>query len=452
MHTRKELSAEKSGRTGQTSRLPTVTPSGAIRGPLTPAAIVALQRSIGNRAVSRVLAEEIDESGPAGQRELIEAAFSSPGRPLAGPMRTDLESYYQSDFSAARIHDNPVAQRATAALGAEAMTIGTHVFLGEGAAGRKDIIGHEFGHVNENLKGVAETGNDNGAGVSVTDPGQRSERRAAADGAAFAVGAETAPSVTAQRAVGVSTQGTAATVQRTGGSSSGYGYGYGTATADRPSRRRRTRVSDLPTYIRAPRYEWAHPSAAGGARSTATLGPNSYFSRNSNANPDLPRAKRDAEDHYRRAFISGHLLNEQLGGSGQNAANLTILTSGANSRMKSFDNPIIYAVGFIRRVYEGLSELYVPIERLEYGIRVEIEPSGSRHAWSNHSPGNCISSYIRCQASIQGGTAVREYLATLQESRDPHTLRQVDGILADMETIRTYVAMANEHDLIDNER
>lgn len=175
----------------------------AVGAPMTPGSILALQRSVGNSTVSRALAEEREGagSGPAAARDLLGTALASPGRPLAGPLRTELESYYQADFSAARIHDNPVAQRATEALGAQAMTVGTHVFLGAGASTRKDIIGHEFGHVSENLKGVAETGRDNGAGVTVTDPAQRSERAAEADGTAFAAGARTAPSVTAQRAV-----------------------------------------------------------------------------------------------------------------------------------------------------------------------------------------------------------------------------------------------------------
>jgi hypothetical protein len=97
-------------------------------------------------------------------------------------------------------------------VGAEAYTLGTHVFLGSGA-NRKEVIGHEFGHVDKNIKGVAETGSDNGAGVSVTDPGQASERAAAADGAAFAAGARIAPSV-ATRPAATPGAGAGVAVQR----------------------------------------------------------------------------------------------------------------------------------------------------------------------------------------------------------------------------------------------
>ncbi|MER7837441.1 DUF4157 domain-containing protein [Streptomyces sp. NPDC096040] len=140
---------------------------------------------------------------PAVQSALLKSAFSSPSRPLSGALRAEADSFYQNDFSSARIHDNHVAQRATEALGAQAMTVGAHVFLGPGMAGDKEVMGHELGHVDKNLRGVRETGNDNGAGVSVTDPQQNSERTAAADGAAFAAGALTAPSV------GVGHRGTA---------------------------------------------------------------------------------------------------------------------------------------------------------------------------------------------------------------------------------------------------
>ncbi|MFD7812747.1 hypothetical protein ACFV6E_07330 [Streptomyces sp. NPDC059785] len=83
------------------------------------------------------------------------------------------------------------------------MTVGTHVLLGEGAAGSKEVMGHELGHVDKNLRGMPETGSDNGSGVSVTDPDQRSERVAAADGAAFAAGAGTAPSLGSRPAQGL---------------------------------------------------------------------------------------------------------------------------------------------------------------------------------------------------------------------------------------------------------
>ncbi|MGC9438930.1 DUF4157 domain-containing protein [Streptomyces sp. WG5] len=207
-----EAAGEKAARPGAAPRRAVTAPIGARGGPMTPATALALQRSVGNRAVARLVDEEqhvhgagcghggVEDGSPAGQRQLLDAALATPSRPLSGSLLSEAGSFYQNDLSAARIHDNPTAQRATVALGAQAMTVGTHVFLGPQAAGRKDLIGHELGHVDKNLRGNRETGNNNGAGVTVTDPGQDSERTAAADGAAFAAGAQTAPSVLAQRA------------------------------------------------------------------------------------------------------------------------------------------------------------------------------------------------------------------------------------------------------------
>ncbi|MGW4566561.1 eCIS core domain-containing protein [Streptomyces sp. NPDC004561] len=182
-----------------------------------------LQRLAGNRSVARLLTEDQHShgpgcghdkpggrhdvggletaggGGPARQRTLMDEAMASPSRPLPDTVRTRAESFYNNDFSAAVLHDGPVAQRATEAMGAQAMTVGTHVFLPPGRLGDSELIGHELSHVDKNLRGERETGTSNGAGVTVTDPGQPSERAAGQDGAAFAAGAPTAPSVTAQR-------------------------------------------------------------------------------------------------------------------------------------------------------------------------------------------------------------------------------------------------------------
>ncbi|MFH8239598.1 DUF4157 domain-containing protein [Streptomyces sp. NPDC018321] len=229
-----EAVGDKAAKAGRAPRPAVTAPVGATAGPVTPRTALALQRSVGNRAVSRLVDQNqgqdqgqdqhvhgagcghggIEDGSPAGQRQLLDEAMASPSRPLGGSLLSEATAFYRNDLSAARIHDNPTAQRATVALGAQAMTVGTHVFLGPQAAGRKDLIGHELGHVDKNLRGHRETGNSNGAGVTVTDPGQDSERTAEADGAAFAAGAATAPSVVAQRAFAAGTGERDEAVQR----------------------------------------------------------------------------------------------------------------------------------------------------------------------------------------------------------------------------------------------
>ncbi|MFF6863732.1 MULTISPECIES: eCIS core domain-containing protein [Streptomyces] len=208
-----EATEQKAVRGGRPPHRPATAPTTGVSGaPMTPAAVMALQRSVGNHAVQRLIGQEthqhgagcghdgFDDKSPQGQVQLLNEAMATPSSPLGGSIRSEAESFYQTDLSPTRVHDNPVAQRATAALGAQAMTVGTHVFLGPQAAGRKDVIGHELGHVKENLAGVRETGNDNGAGLAVTDPVQGSERAAEADGAAFGAGRKIAPSVEARAA------------------------------------------------------------------------------------------------------------------------------------------------------------------------------------------------------------------------------------------------------------
>ncbi|WP_234365443.1 DUF4157 domain-containing protein [Streptomyces sp. RTd22] len=179
-----------------------------------------VQRSSGAATVAR--AEEEDghvhpgahDTSPEGQSALVAAAMNSSSESLPSSVVAKAGAFYQNDsFSSTRVHRDAVAQRATAAMGAEAMTIGNHIFLSAGTADEK-LIGHELSHVDKNLKGIPETGHSNGAGVSVTDPRQGSEQAAEQDGDAYAAGQTTAPSVTAQRAAANGSHGT---VQRMAG-------------------------------------------------------------------------------------------------------------------------------------------------------------------------------------------------------------------------------------------
>ncbi|MCC4320462.1 MULTISPECIES: eCIS core domain-containing protein [Streptomyces] len=112
----------------------------------------------------------------------------------AEPQRA--QSFYQNPhMSAARIHTGPIAQRAVEAFGAEAVTLGTDVMLSSRAKDNAEVLGHELSHVDTNLRGIIETGKEQGHGTLVTDPGQLSERAAGVDGAAWKAGEEVAPFV-----------------------------------------------------------------------------------------------------------------------------------------------------------------------------------------------------------------------------------------------------------------
>ncbi|MFD4258065.1 DUF4157 domain-containing protein [Streptomyces sp. NPDC058534] len=180
--------------------------------------MLTLQSQAGNAAVSRVVQRRvdpeqhqhgagcghdgIDDKSPEGQGQLLAAAEKSPSSPLPGPFLAKATSFYQNpNLAAGRVHTDPIAQRATAAMGAEAMTVGMDVYLGPSAIGNEEILAHEASHLDKNSRGIKETGVHNGPGPSHTDPGQDSEVAAGADGAAFKSGADVAPSLVAQRSV-----------------------------------------------------------------------------------------------------------------------------------------------------------------------------------------------------------------------------------------------------------
>ncbi|WP_309248735.1 DUF4157 domain-containing protein [Streptomyces sp. MNP-20] len=213
MRAHEELPGARTGSAGRPRHPAVPAPSGPVRGTMDASEVMTIQRLAGNQAVARLLTEDrhahgpgcghggAKEGGPADHQALLAEAIDSPTTTIPGPLMDRAESFYQNDFSGARFHDGPVAQRAIEAMGARAMTIGPHVFLPPGATQDLSLIGHEFSHLNNNFRGVPETGSANGAGIPVTDPNQSSERTADVEGDAFAAGLETAPSVTVQRAV-----------------------------------------------------------------------------------------------------------------------------------------------------------------------------------------------------------------------------------------------------------
>ncbi|BET49315.1 DUF4157 domain-containing protein [Kitasatospora aureofaciens] len=229
-----EAADQQAARGGRAPRRATPAPTTGVRGaPMTPAAVLALQSSAGNAAVQRVVARDtyqhgpgcghtvqrrvdpgahqhgagcghdgIDDRSPEGQHQLLKEAKGEPSSTLPGSFLDKAVPFYDNPaLAGARMYTGPVAQRATAAMGAEAMTIGMDVYLGPSAIGNEEILAHEASHLDKNSRGITETGSASGGSPAVTDPGQSSEVAAVNDGAAFKAGHTTAPSLVAQRAV-----------------------------------------------------------------------------------------------------------------------------------------------------------------------------------------------------------------------------------------------------------
>ncbi|MGC0383462.1 hypothetical protein RKD31_003698 [Streptomyces sp. SAI-163] len=229
-----EAAEQLAARGGRAPHRSTPAPTPGVSGaPMTPATVLALQGSAGNAAVQRVVARDahqhgpgcghtvqrradpdahqhgagcghdgIDDRSPEGQHQLLKEAKESSSSTLPGSFLDKAVPFYQNPaLAGARMYTGPIAQRATAAMGAEAMTIGMDVFLGPSAIGNEEILAHEASHLDKNSKGIKETGSASGGSPAVTDPGQGSEVAAVNDGAAFKAGDSLAPSVVAQRAV-----------------------------------------------------------------------------------------------------------------------------------------------------------------------------------------------------------------------------------------------------------
>ncbi|HEY3608126.1 MAG TPA: DUF4157 domain-containing protein [Pseudonocardiaceae bacterium] len=129
------------------------TQAGRAAGLRSPASVVALQRRVGNTAVTHLLAHDV---------------LRTPGQPLDKPTRTEMQARLGADFSSVRVHTGPLAQRSAAQFGARAYTSGEHVVVGHGGADRHTLA-HELTHVVQQRAGQV-SGTDNGAGYQVSDP------------------------------------------------------------------------------------------------------------------------------------------------------------------------------------------------------------------------------------------------------------------------------------------
>ncbi|MFF8320984.1 DUF4157 domain-containing protein [Streptomyces bobili] len=159
-------------------------------GELSPAALGVLQRTVGNRALAQLVADERHEHGPgcghsdgtAVQRAPeVDAVLRSGGRPLDAPLRQEMEARLDADFGDVRLHVDSAARRSAAQLGARAYTSGSHVVIGEGG-GDKHTLAHELTHVIQQRSGPV-AGTDTGDGLRVSAPGDAFERAAEANAA-----------------------------------------------------------------------------------------------------------------------------------------------------------------------------------------------------------------------------------------------------------------------------
>ncbi|WP_372411561.1 DUF4157 domain-containing protein [Streptomyces luteireticuli] len=185
----------------------------------TPADLLARQRAAGNAAVGRY----------------VQQVLASPGRPLAEPLRSEMEARLGADFSDVRVHTGTSAQRSAAEIGARAYTSGNHVVIGEDADDRH-VLAHELTHVIQQRQGPV-AGTDNGSGLRISDPGDRYEREAEANATRVLSGA--APAALPARAVPAPGAGAVQRMPKGGARAKGKA-----ATAKAPAEKESTQLGD----------------------------------------------------------------------------------------------------------------------------------------------------------------------------------------------------------------
>nr|WP_234312111.1 DUF4157 domain-containing protein [Streptomyces griseus] len=116
-----------------------------------------------------------EQQADTGVREVLRSA----GKPLAAPVRQEMESRFGTDFSDVRLHTGAAAARSARSIGARAYTSGSHVVVGDGG-GDKHTLAHELTHVVQQRNGPV-SGRDTGHGFAMSDPGDRFERAAEAN-------------------------------------------------------------------------------------------------------------------------------------------------------------------------------------------------------------------------------------------------------------------------------
>ncbi|MDO0934852.1 DUF4157 domain-containing protein [Streptomyces sp. DG2A-72] len=152
----------------------------AVPAPLTADALRAVQRTAGNAIAAGMIARRArTEEAPEAPGTDVHQVLGSAGKPLAGPVRQEMEARLGADFSDVRLHTGATARSSAAGIGARAYTSGSHIVIGEGG-GDRHTLAHELTHVVQQRTGPV-AGTDDGNGLRVSDPSDRFEREAEAN-------------------------------------------------------------------------------------------------------------------------------------------------------------------------------------------------------------------------------------------------------------------------------
>lgn len=148
------------------------------------AEMMALQQSVGNRAVSQLLAAGSDAvSAKDGIPPIVQSVLDSgSGRSLEPEVRAEMESRFQQDFSQVQIHTDSKAAESARAVNANAYTVKQDIAFDAGeytpdSSTGKQLLAHELAHVIQQSRG----------GASVHSASAHSPLEQSADQAASAI-------------------------------------------------------------------------------------------------------------------------------------------------------------------------------------------------------------------------------------------------------------------------
>ncbi len=168
------------------------------RGRLDAASLLALQRSLGNAGVTRIVdglagaaptpQRVSDPTGAENRSPVFDIIGRGGGRPLEPSVRQTMEDHLGSPLGTVRVH---VDARSTESVAAKAYTVGEDIvvhprhFSPSSQSGRQ-LLAHEAVHIHQQRSGPV-AGTPVGGGISLSDPSDRFEREA--ESAAQSVGA-----------------------------------------------------------------------------------------------------------------------------------------------------------------------------------------------------------------------------------------------------------------------
>jgi hypothetical protein len=108
----------------------------------------------------------------------VDAVVRSPGTPLSAEAREFMESHFDRDFGAVRVHTDERAARSAVSVNAQAYTVGSHLVFAPGqytmsTSAGKELLAHELAHV------VQQAGTPVGPPTEISAPSDPDERTAA---------------------------------------------------------------------------------------------------------------------------------------------------------------------------------------------------------------------------------------------------------------------------------